>query len=124
MLWWSWVLLWTVLVLLGSAFLGLMLWRLVRTFLVLLRDTEAVAGDFTRRWDDAASGVQRPVRPPPEPALFTPVGEALADYRFGRDQRHDARLRRRMERKDRRGQPQRISDIRRAERKGMYPHVR
>ncbi|MFI7481941.1 hypothetical protein ACH9EU_05940 [Kocuria sp. M1R5S2] len=119
MLWWSWVLLWTVLVLLGSAFLGLVLWRLVRTFLVLLRETEAAAGDFAGRWDAAASGVPRPVRSRPEPALFTPVGEALADYRFGRHQRQDARLRRRMERKDRRGQPQRISDIRRAERKGM-----
>lgn len=118
MLWWSWVLLWTVLVLLGAAFLGLMLWRLVRNFLTLLRDTETVAGEFAQRWDDAASGVQRPVRPPPEPALFTPVGQALADYRNGSDQRETARLTRRMERKDRMGQPQRISDIRRAERKG------
>lgn len=120
MLWWSWVLLWTVLVLLGAAFLGLMLWRLVKNFLVLLRETETVAGKFAQRWDDAASGVQRPVRAAPEPALFTPVGQALADYRFGRDQRETARLTRRIERKDRMGQPQRISDIRRAERKGMF----
>lgn len=118
MLWWSWVLLWTVLVLLGAAFLGLVLWRVVRTFLVLLRDTETVAEEFARRWDDAAAGVQRPVRSAPDPALFTPVGQALADYRYGRDQRETARLTRRMARKDRMGQPQRISDIRRAERKG------
>lgn len=120
MLWWSWVLLWTALVLLGAGFLGLMLWRLVRMFFVLLRDTEAVAGEFAQRWDDAASGVHRPVRPVPEPAVFTPVGDALAQYRFGRDQRETARLRRRMERKDRMGQPQRISDIRRAEQKGIF----
>lgn len=120
MLWWSWVLLWTVLVLLGAAFLGLMLWRLVRTALRFLRETEAVAGEFTQRWDDAASGVQRPVRPAPEPAVFTPVGSALAEYRFGRDQRETARLQRRMERKDRMGQPQRISDLRKAERKGIH----
>ena len=61
MLWWSWVLLWTVLVLLGAAFLGLMLWRLVKTFFVLLRDTETVAGEFAQRWEDAAAGVQRAV---------------------------------------------------------------
>lgn len=120
MLWWSWVLLWTVLVLLGAAFLGLMLWRLVKTFFVLLRDTETVAGEFAQRWDDAAAGVQHPVRAAPDPALFTPVGQAVADYRIGRDQRETARLRRRIERKDRMGQPQRISDIRRAERKGMF----
>ncbi|MEX5271315.1 hypothetical protein [Kocuria sabuli] len=120
MLWWSWVLLWTLLVLLGAAFLGLMLWRLVRNLLALLRETETVAGEFAQRWDDAASGVQRPVRAAPEPALFTPVGQALSDYRFGRDQRETARLTRRIERKDRMGQPQRISDIRRAERKGMF----
>lgn len=118
MLWWSWVLLWTVLVLLGAAFLGLVLWRVARTFLVLLRDTETVAGEFAQRWDDAAAGVQRPVRAAPDPALFTPVGQAVADYRHGRDQRETARLARRMARKDRMGQPQRISDIRRAERKG------
>ncbi|MFI7582350.1 hypothetical protein ACH9DO_00980 [Kocuria sp. M1N1S27] len=120
MLWWSWVLLWTVLVLLGAAFLGLVLWRVVRTFLVLLRDTETVAGEFAQRWEDAAAGVQRPVRAAPDPALFTPVGQAVSDYRYGRDQRETARLRRRMERKDRMGQPQRINDIRRAERKGMF----
>jgi hypothetical protein len=120
MLWWSWVLLWTVLVLLGAAFIGLMLWRLTRTVLTFLRDTETVAAEFTQRWDAAAAGVQRPVRAQPEPALFTPVGQALADYRLGRDQRETARLQRRMERKDRMGQPQRISDIRRAERKGMF----
>ena len=44
MLWWSWVLLWTVLVLLGAGFLGLVLWRLTRTVLAFLKDTEAVAG--------------------------------------------------------------------------------
>jgi hypothetical protein len=120
MLWWSWVLLWTVLVLLGAAFLGLLLWRLVRNFLALLRETETVAGEFAQRWDDASSGVQRPVRAAPVPALFTPVGQALADYRNGADQRETARLTRRIERKDRMGQPQRISDIRRAERKGMF----
>ena len=119
MVWWSWVLLWTALVLLGTGFLGLVLWRLVRTFFVLLRDAEAAAGEFAQRWDDAASGVRRPVRTGPEPAVFTPVGDALAEYRLGRDQRETARLRRRMERKDRRGQPQRIGDIRRAEQKGI-----
>ena len=51
--------------------------------------------------------------------MLTPVGQALADYRNGADQREDARLRRRLERKDRRGQPQRIGDVRRAQRKGM-----
>ena len=51
--------------------------------------------------------------------MFTPVGDALAQYRNGFDQRETARLERRMERKDRRGQPQRISDIRRAEQKGI-----
>lgn len=119
MLWWSWVLLWTVLVLLGAAFLGLLLWRLAKAFLALLRDTESVAGEFSQRWEDAAAGVQRPVRAAPDPALFTPVGQAVADYRVGRDQRETARLGRRIERKDRMGQPQRISDLRRAERKGI-----
>ncbi|HST71344.1 MULTISPECIES: hypothetical protein [Kocuria] len=119
MLWWSWVLLWTVLVLLGAALLGLLLWRSARSALGVLRDAEAAAGDFAQRWDAAASGVQRPVRTPPEPAVLTPVGRALAEYRLGRDQRETARLARRMARKDRMGQPQRISDLRRAERKGM-----
>lgn len=118
--WWSWVLLWTVLVLLGAGCLGLLLWRLGRSGLVLLRDTETVAGDLARRWEDAAAGVQRPVRRAPAPAVLTPVGRALADYRFGRERRAHARLRRRMERKDRRGQPQRIGDLRRAARRGVF----
>lgn len=59
------------------------------------------------------------VRPAPEPAAFTPVGDALAEYRNGSDQRETARLERRMECKDRMGQPQRMNDIRRAEQKGI-----
>ena len=57
-------------------------------------------------------GVHRPVRPAPEPAVFTPVGDALAEYRNGSDQRETARLERRKERKDCMGQPQWVSDIR------------
>ncbi len=117
MLWWSWVLLWTVLVLAGAVVLGLLLWRVVRRGLAVLHEAESAAEDLGGRWDAAA--VARPVRPRPEPAVLTPVGQALADYRLGRDRRSTARLQRRIERKDRAGRPQRISDLRRAERKGI-----
>lgn len=52
--------------------------------------------------------------------MFTPRGDALAEYRDGSNQRETARPERRMEREGCMGQPQRIGDIRRAERKGMF----
>lgn len=48
--------------------------------------------------------------------MFTPRGDALAEYRDGSNQRETARLRRR---KECMGQPQRIGDIRRAAQKGI-----
>lgn len=121
MAWWMWVLLWTVLVLASAAFLATALWRLLtRHVLPALRDTEAFAEDFTTRWEAAAQGTSRPLRTPAPPAVFTPVSATRAAYVSGRDQRQTARLMRRIDRRDARGQPQRISDLRRAERKGIH----
>lgn len=121
MLWWMWIVLWTVLVLVSLAFIVGAVWGLVtKKALPALREVEAFADDFTVRWNAAAQGASQPLRTPAEPAVFTPVNSARAAYSSGRDQRHTARLIRRMNRKDAKGQPQRLSDLRRAERKGLH----
>ena len=121
MVWWMWVVLWTVVVLASFAFIVGAVWRLItRKALPAMRDVEAMADDFTHRWNSAAQGTPQPLRSPAEPAVFTPVNSARAAYSSGRDQRQTARLVRRMNRKDILGQPQRLTDLRRAERKGLH----
>ena len=121
MLWWMWIVLWTVVVLASLAFIGSALWGLItKKALPALRELEAFAQDFEQRWNAAAQGTSQPLRTPAEPAVFTPVNSARAAYSSGRDQRQTARLIRRMNRKDAKGQPQRLSDLRRAERKGIH----
>lgn len=120
MLWWMWVVLWTVLVLGAAAFFGWVLYRVVRTqVLPALDEIERSGTDFATRWNAAAQGHSTPLRTPAPPAMFTPVDETRAAYRSGRDQRQTARLIRRMQRRDTLGQPQRYSDVRRAEQKGL-----
>lgn len=121
MLWWMWIVLWTVVVLASLAFIVGAVWGLIaHKALPAMREVEAVAADFTRRWNSAAQGTSQPLRSPAEPAVFTPVNSARAAYSSGRDQRQTARLIRRMNRKDTKGQPQRLADLRRAERKGLH----
>ncbi|MBS6031441.1 MAG: hypothetical protein Q4C90_04465 [Kocuria sp.] len=124
MLWWMWVLLWTVLVLSSAAFIGWLLYRTLRgQVLPALDDLERTAEDFSVRWNAAAQGQSTPLRTPAPSALFTPVDETRAAYRSGRDQRQTARLIRRMQRREALGQPQSYRDVRRAETKGLH-HVR
>ncbi|MDO4919491.1 hypothetical protein [Kocuria sp.] len=120
MLWWMWVLLWTVAVLAAAASLGALLYRtLTRQVLPTLDDLERTAADFSDRWNAAVEGRPAPLRTPAPPAMFTPVNETRAAYRSGRDQRQTARLIRRMQRKDAQGLPQRYGDLVRAEQKGL-----
>ena len=120
MLWWMWVVLWTVLVLASAAFVGGMLYRLLtRQVLPALDELETTADGFSQRWNAAVEGHPAPLRPPAPPAMFTPVNDTRAAYRSGRDQRQTARLIRRMQRKDAQGLPQRYRDVLRAEQKGL-----
>lgn len=120
MLWWMWVVLWTVLVLASCAFIAGALWALLtKKVLPAMHELESFAADYTARWNAAAQGACQPLRTPAEPAVFTPMNSARAAYSSGREQRQTARLIRRMKRKDAKGQPQRLSDLRRAERKGL-----
>lgn len=124
MLWWMWVVLWTVLVLASAAFVGGMLYRLLtRQVLPALDELETTADGFSQRWNAAVEGHPAPLRTPAPPAMFTPVNDTRAAYRSGRDQRQTARLIRRMQRKDAQGLPQRYRDVLRAEQKGLH-HVR
>lgn len=121
MVWWMWIVLWTVVVLLSLAFLVRTVWITVtQQALPALHEFEGFADDFTERWNAAAQGISQPLRTPTEPAVFTPVRTARVAYTRGRDQRQTARLLRRMRRRDTQGQPQRLSDLRRAERKGLH----
>ena len=119
-----WLLLWTVVVLAGAAFIGLLLYRVLTCrVLPVLDDLERTATDFSDRWNAAVEGRSAPLRSPAPPAMFTPVNDTRAAYRRGRDQRQTARLIRRMQRKDAQGLPQRYGDLVRAEQKGLR-HVR
>ena len=120
MLWWMWIVLWTVVVLASAAFVAGLLYRLLTRHVVpALDELERSATEFSERWHSASQGQPAPLRAPAPPAMFTPVNDTRAAYRSGRDQRQTARLIRRMQRKDAQGLPQRYRDVLRAEQKGL-----
>ena len=54
-MWWMWIVLWTAVVLASLAFILGAVWRLItRKALPALREVEAIADDFTQRWNSAA----------------------------------------------------------------------
>ena len=86
--WWSWVLIWTGLVVLLLVVLGLAAWWLFRKFLVLLDDVATLA--------DRASLID-----PPEAELVRPQLSVLAEVSAIRA-REDARRAHRAQRRERR----------------------
>jgi hypothetical protein len=110
--WWFWTLLWLFLLAATALFLVLCGIRLFRGFMRLL-DEAGEAADRLHLGEAAPlTAPEDPDRP--EPGLAAVFGDPQEARRFrdaGKAERREARRRRRVEAKVRRGQPQRVRDL-------------
>ncbi|MDO4254749.1 MAG: hypothetical protein Q4C81_06330 [Kocuria sp.] len=111
MLWWMWVVLWTVLVLISVIFMALLLYRLWRQLSRMLHDVGEYGDSVTTRLDQATTAVTGPDHQQRQPDVYTPWHEARKQYRSGKIERRTARSQRRSARRRAMGQPQRVSDL-------------
>ncbi|SQC28989.1 Uncharacterised protein [Rothia kristinae] len=116
--WWFWVLLWAVLALTGLAVLAILTLRTGRRALAALEAVSELGEDMTRRWEQGSAAVAHHIRRTPVPGILVPLDQARREYLTGREARRDRLAARRIARRDRRGQPQRVDDLRRGAQKG------
>ena len=116
--WWFWVLLWAVLALTGLAVLAILTLRTGRRALAGLEAVSELGEDMARRWDEGCAAVAQRIRRAPVPGILVPLDQARQEYLTGRERRRDRLAVRRIARRDRRGQPQRVDDLRRGAQKG------
>lgn len=115
--WWFWVIGWTLLVLLCLAVLAWLAWRTTSRLLVLLGEVGDLGEDMASRWDRGAAAVARGIRQTPVPGVLVPVGRARQEFLHERQTRTQRKIAQRIARRERLGQPQRLGDLRREERK-------
>lgn len=110
--WWFWVLLWGALSVIALAVLALLIYRaLVRGF-TLLDKAVTWAESVEQRFDEAEAQVRRKLPAERTLGVFTPVSAAYNNYEQGKQTRRSERIKRRVSRRDRLGQPQNIGDLR------------
>lgn len=107
--WWSWILIWSALVVAATAFYALVGWRVFRKFMAVLGEAEK-----------AVSGLGMPVpaaAPVPARTAETELGIfvdpilAKARYEEGKESRKDVRRQRRISRRLSAGQPRALRDF-------------
>ena len=109
--WWFWVLLWGALSITALLFLAFLGYRaLVRGF-TLLDDVTTWAESIEQSFDDAEANVRRKIPAEQTLGIFTPVSAAYNNYEQGKQTRRSERIKRRVARRDRLGQPQNIGDL-------------
>lgn len=73
---------------------------------------EEWAEQFSQQMDQAEQYSYQTLQEPATPAIFTPVHRAVADYEQGKQERKIDRAKRRYQRRETLGQPQRVDDLR------------
>ncbi|MBG6083392.1 hypothetical protein [Zhihengliuella flava] len=105
-----WILLWTVIVLLGLVFHAAVLFKVGLKGKRVLDTASQVA-------DELSTGMKKPSEAQPSSrvsgmaALFVDPAQAREAYRIEREERREARIRRRIDNKRLRSQPQRYGDL-------------
>lgn len=115
MSWWFWILLWVALVVLALLFFALLGFRLFKTFTALLRELDRAGGKLAMPDQSEAVAGEEPQLEksfPPGSGIFLVPRESRVQYKASKLQRQELRRQRRMERKNLRGQPQALRDLR------------
>lgn len=117
MSWWMWVLLWSGLVAAAAVVLGVLAWSVWRRFAGAARELGKLGASveqMDRRLSQDEQPRTRAVDAPRAPDVFTPYGQARLKYREDSHRRRSERVERRLARRARRAQPQRVQDPRAA----------
>ncbi|MBP3043132.1 hypothetical protein KKR91_08970 [Arthrobacter jiangjiafuii] len=107
--WWSWILIWSALVVAAAAFFALVGWRLFRRFMAVLREAETAMSALNIQ--APAPGASEVVRTAPEPAIFEDPILVRTRYEEGKEERKAARRERRVRRRTASGQPRALRDF-------------
>lgn len=115
MLWWMWVILWVAVVAVSGVLLGALLWRAWRRLAAAARELGRLGASVERV--EALLQERTAARPGTarRPDVLTPWGEARREYREGTLRRRTARAARRLARRQHRGQPREVHDLRAAQ---------
>ena len=107
--WWSWILIWSALIVAAAAFYALVGWRIFRKLMATLREAESAV---------SALGVSVPATvgpmagtPEQELGIFEDPILVRARYEEGKETRKDRRRERRIDRRLANGQPRALRDF-------------
>jgi hypothetical protein len=107
--WWSWILIWSALVVAAAAFYALVGWRVFRRLMAALREAEAALSSLAVSVPaPVPSAVQTPER---ELGIFVDPILARARYEEGKEARREQRRERRITRRIASGQPRALRDF-------------
>ncbi|WP_461168665.1 hypothetical protein [Arthrobacter sp. Z1-15] len=108
--WWSWILIWSALVVAAAAFYALVGWRIFRKLMSVLKEAQAAASALavSAPGPAAAAVAEAPER---ELGIFTDPVLARASYEDGKEARKEVRRERRVNRRLAQGQPRALRDF-------------
>ena len=106
--WWFWVLLWGTLTIGSLAFLAWFVYRALTRGFMLLDLVATWMESVETRFDEAQANTRRKLPDEQSLGIFTPVTTAYNEYEQGKQTRRSERIKRRVSRRDRLGQPQNI----------------
>lgn len=109
--WWFWVLLWGTLVTGSLVILTWFVYRALTRGFVLLDLAATWMESVEARFDKAQANTRRKIPAEQSLGIFTPVPTAYNKYEQGKQTRRSERIKRRVSRRDRLGQPQNIGDL-------------
>lgn len=107
--WWFWILLWVALAATALLFYVFVGWRLVKSFMALMRQARQSADQLVP--EGGFGSAELPLHPQPLPGVFQDPTAARAHWEAGKAARREARRARRVERRLANGQPRALRDL-------------
>lgn len=109
--WWFWVLLWGALSITALLILALLAYRMLVRGFTLLDDVVSWSESIEKSFDEAEQNARRRLPAEQTLGIFTPVSAAYNSYEETKQTRRSERIKRRVSRRYRLGQPQNIGDL-------------
>ena len=111
MSWWFWILLWGALIICSLLYLAWFTYKALTRGFTLLDETVTWVESIEGQFDAAQANASRKHPRDTTLGVFTPITEAYNNYEQGKQTRRSERIKRRVSRRDRLGQPQNIGDL-------------
>ena len=111
MSWWFWILLWGALIICSLLYLAWFTYKALTRGFTLLDETVTWVESIEGQFDTAQANATRKLPRDTTLGVFTPITGAYNNYEQGKQTRRSERIKRRVSRRDRLGQPQNIGDL-------------